>query len=149
MKRFLACVALAAICAAVASFGWNNQSEASENGSARGIPKLSASVANTAASRTWGNPTSLPDHFARHGRDFAAKSANEYAQMAADFLQRAKAEGLPTKIDPAGTLRVFDSRSGAFGAYNRDGSAKTFFKPGSNSYFERQPGRPVDLRTWK
>src|SRR3954471_2781342 len=50
------------------------------------------------ASRTWGNPASLPDHFARHGADFGARSPEGYAMMASQFLQRAKSEGLPAKV---------------------------------------------------
>ena len=99
------------------------------------------------ATGTWGNPRSLVDHFERHGRDFSATNADDYARMAAELLRRAKADGLPAKVDGSGTIRVFDPRMGAFGAYNRDGSTKTFFKPRSNGYFERQPGRRVDLRT--
>jgi pyocin large subunit-like protein len=101
------------------------------------------------AGHPWGNPASLPDHFARHGGDFGARNAEEYAGMAAELLQRAKAEGLPAKVDDEGVLRVFDPRTGAFGAYNRDGTTKTFFKPGSRGYFERQPGQPVNLQTWR
>ncbi len=101
------------------------------------------------ADQSWGNPASLPDHFARHGADFGARDAEEYARMAAEFLQRAKDEGLPAKVDRRGIVRVFDPRSGAFAAYNRDGTTKTFFKPGSRGYFERQPGKPVDWKTWK
>ena len=69
--------------------------------------------------------------------------------MASAFLQRARVEGLPAKVDSSGVLRVFDPRSGAFAAYNRNGTTKTFFKPGSPGYFDRQPGRPVNLKTWK
>jgi pyocin large subunit-like protein len=98
---------------------------------------------------TWGHLASLPDHFARHGRDFGAKNPDDYARMAWEFLQRAKAEGLPAKQDETGVLRVFDPKSGAFAAYNRDGTTKTFFKPGSRDYFARQPGRTIDLKTWK
>ena len=110
-------------------------------------PRVSESAAGT--TRTWGNAGSLRDHFERHGHDFAAKNADDYARMAAEFLRRAQAEGLPAKVDNAGTIRVFDPRTGAFGAYNSDGTTRTFFKPGSNGYFERQPGRRVDLRTWR
>src|SRR5215471_18677709 len=109
-------------------------------------------TANKAAPRaveTWGNLATLPDHFARHGSDFAATSAEDYARLAWQFLQRAKAEGLPAKVDPAGTLRVYDSASGAFAAYDRNGTTKTFFKPRSRGYFERQPGRLVNLKTWR
>jgi pyocin large subunit-like protein len=101
------------------------------------------------ARTTWGNIASLPDHFARHGRDFGAKDADDYARMAWEFLQRAKTEGFPAKQDETGVLRVFDPRSGAFAAYNRDGTTKTFFKPGSRDYFARQPGRSIDLKSWR
>lgn len=99
------------------------------------------------SAQTWGNPSSLSDHFSRHGTDFGARDPDDYARMAAQFLQRARTEGLPAKVDTGGTLRVYDPRGGAFGAYNRDGTTKTYFKPGSASYFERQPGRRIDLRT--
>ena len=111
-----------------------------------GAPAPSTALRSGAS---WGNPASLPDHFARHGADFGARDAEEYARMAAEFLQRAKAEGLPAKVDGSGVLRVFDPRSGAFAAYNRNGTTKTFFKPGSPGYFDRQPGHAVDLTTWK
>jgi hypothetical protein len=97
--------------------------------------------------QTWGNPASLPDHFARHGADFGARSPDEYARLAEQFLRRARMEGLPAKVDDRGVLRIFDPATRTFGAYNRNGTAKTFFKPGSSGYFDRQPGQRVDLRT--
>jgi len=96
--------------------------------------------------RSWGNPASLPDHFARHGRDFGARNADEYALLAYQFLHRATVEPYRAKIDNQRVLRIYDPRTGSFGAYNPDGTTKTFFKPGRASYFDRQPGRPIDLR---
>lgn len=101
------------------------------------------------SSLTWGSPRTLPDHFDRHGGDFRAVSAEDYAAQAWLFLVRACADGLPAKQDSEGVVRVFDSRSGAFAAYNRDGTTKTYFKPGRRGYFEDQPGEPVDLRKLK
>ena len=89
---------------------------------------------------TWGHLPSLQDHFDRHGGDFKAKSPDDYARMAWEFRQRARAEGLPTKVDEEGVTRIYERKSGAFGAYNRNGTTKTFFKPNSRDYFERQPG---------
>ena len=126
-----------------------------EGGRSRPLPARTFSrtaTANQAAPRaaeTWGNLATLPDHFARHGSDFAATSAEDYARLAWQFLQRARAKGLPAKVDPTGTLRVYDPGTGAFAAYNRNGTTKTFFKPGSPGYFDRQPGRPINLKTWK
>ena len=106
-----------------------------------------ASVRVPPASVTWGNPGSLADHFARHGGDFHASSAEDYAAQAWQFRQRARTGALRVKLDDDGVQRVFDPATGAFAAYNRDGTTKTFFKPGSPGYFERQPGRPVKAIT--
>ena len=95
---------------------------------------------------TWGTMGSLPDHFARHGADFNAKDADDYARLAWEFLQRARSEGLPMKVDEDGVLRVFDPKTRAFASYNRDDKTKTFFKTQSRDYFERQPGRLLSPR---
>jgi pyocin large subunit-like protein len=107
---------------------------------------LHGSMSHTDILRTWGNPASLPDHFARHGHDFGARNADEYALMANEFLRRANVESFQAKIDNRGVLRIYDPRTGSFGAYNPDGTTKTFFKPGRAEYFDRQPGRAIDLR---
>jgi hypothetical protein len=101
------------------------------------------------ARQTWGNLASLQDHFDRHGADFNAKNPEDYARLAWEFLQRAKSTGLPAKLEDDGVLRVFDPKTRAFAAYNRDGTTKTFFKVTSRDYFERQPGRYIDLKVGK
>jgi hypothetical protein len=101
------------------------------------------------ASETWGHLDSLPDHFARHGADFNARNAEDYAAQAAAFLQRAKTSGLSAKRSADGSLRIYDRGTDTFGAYNANGTTRTFFKPGSPGYFERQPGMPLDLRAEK
>lgn len=101
-----------------------------------------------ATRRIWGNIGSLPDHFARHGGDFSAKSEDDYAAQAWRFRERAVAEHLPMKLDTDGTVRVFDPKTRAFASFNRDGTAKTYFRPGSASYWQRQPGRPIQSPPW-
>jgi hypothetical protein len=108
--------------------------------------KVQAPRKAPSARQTWGHLPSLQDHFDRHGRDFHASDAEDYARQAWEFLQRARAEGLPTKVDEDGVIRVFNPKTRAFGAYNRDGTTKTFFKPDSRDYFERQPGRPASAK---
>lgn len=95
---------------------------------------------------TWGSLRTLVDHFERHGRDFGSRNADDYAAQAWEFRQRAIREGLPAKRDTEGVLRIYDPRTRAFGAYNRDGTTRTYFKPGRRDYFDDQPGRPVDLK---
>lgn len=89
----------------------------------------------------WGNPATLPDHFARHGADFHARDAEDYARQAWEFNERAKRGGFLVKVDEDGVRRVYDPRSGTFGVYNANGTARTFFKPDHADYFARQPGR--------
>jgi hypothetical protein len=68
---------------------------------------------------SWGNPDTLEDHFLRHGADFGATSAEEYAHQASEFFQRGLQEELPTKIDPrTGVIRIYDPATNTFGAYN-------------------------------
>ena len=95
--------------------------------------------------QTWGNLPSLPDHFDRHGADFKAADPDDYARMAWEFLQRGKRGEVLVKLDDEGVLRLFDPKSRAFAAYNRDGTTKTYFKPNSRDYFDRQPGNLVKL----
>ena len=96
-------------------------------------------VSEIAKSTRWGRPETLKDHYRRHGADFEAKSAREYAQKASDFFVKAQKEKFPTKIAPDGTIRVYDRKTNTFGAYNSEGTTKTFFKPkNGQSYWNRQ-----------
>jgi hypothetical protein len=96
-------------------------------------------VREIARSTQWGRPETLIDHFRRHGADFGAKSAKDYAKMAAHFFERAQEEKLPTKIASDGTIRVYDRKTNTFGAYNPDGTTKSFFKPKDGiKYWNRQ-----------
>ena len=97
-------------------------------------------------SKTWGDRASLEDHFHRHGADFKAISADDYAAKAWLFLQRAMDDALPAKQDEDGTIRVWEPKSRTFAAYNRNFTTKTYFRPNSSDYFQRQPGKLVKLR---
>lgn len=97
--------------------------------------------------KIWANFGSLQDHFDRHGRDFGARTPDDYARLSWEFLNRAIDEGWLAKVDGSdGTIRVWDAKSRTFAAYNRDGTTKTYFKPGSPDYFERQPGKLTKLK---
>ncbi len=86
---------------------------------------------------SWGNPGTLARHFRDHGADFAATSADDYARQASEFLQQ---PGTLTKIDADGVIRVYDPAANTFGAYNPNGTTRTFFKPSSPTYWDGQPG---------
>ena len=89
---------------------------------------------------SWANLKTLDDHFARHGADFGATSADDYARMGSEFFQRGGAQHLPTKITPDGTIRMYDPATNTFGSFAPNGMTKTLFKPTSPDYWSRQPG---------
>jgi hypothetical protein len=92
-------------------------------------------------SETWGNPNTLARHFRDHGADFAARNADEYANMASDFFQRSQLNRLPTRIDADGVIRVYDPATNTFGAFNPSGTTRTFFTPKRGiDYWCDQPG---------
>jgi len=89
----------------------------------------------------WRSSAVLMDHYERHGADFGATSASDYAKQAADFIERAQTENLPTKIASDGTIRVYDPASNTFASYGSDGRIRTYFKPtGGAKYWNKQPG---------
>jgi RHS repeat-associated protein len=91
--------------------------------------------------RKWGRADTLLDHFKRHGPDFKATSADDYAKKAMDFFQQAKKQNLPTKIDKHGVTRIYDPKTNTFGSYNPNGTTRTFYKPTDGAkYFNGQPG---------
>jgi pyocin large subunit-like protein len=92
------------------------------------------------ASKTWADMKTLENHYRRHGKDFGCTSENEYAADAAAFLQRARRERLPMKVDEHGVTRAYDPETDTFGSYSPDGKAYTFFKPRSRTYWDRQRG---------
>ncbi len=85
----------------------------------------------------------LEEHFAKHGGEFAAATANDYLAMA----QRVRA--LPPSAtvleltrSTDGVISKFDRESGAFLAFDADSTIRTFFKPNDGeAYFKRQARR--------
>jgi hypothetical protein len=101
------------------------------------------------AAETWGRADTLAEHFGRHGADFGAPTEEVYAQQASDFFQRGLQDELPTKIDPkTAAIRINDTDTNSFGAYNANGTTRTFYKPDPSihryatkwDYWQAQPG---------
>ena len=89
----------------------------------------------------WGRPDTLQDHFDRHGPDFNSQSPEDYARQAQEFFKRGVDERLPTKVDTDGTIRIYDPDTNEFGAYNADGTTRTYFKPDDGiDYWNKQKG---------
>jgi RHS repeat-associated protein len=100
------------------------------------------------AEETWGNPATLGRHLSDHGADFGVIDASQYSDLASQFLQDSQLRDLPTKIDAGGIIRVYDPQTNIFGAYNPNGTTRTFYKlnpqihglPSNIEYWNAQPG---------
>ena len=82
------------------------------------------------------------EHFAKHGAEFGRITPQEYLR-AAQTLRDAPVGGSIEEIRRAdGTVSRFDRSTGAFIAFDADGTIRTFFKPNAGeSYFRRQATR--------
>lgn len=83
------------------------------------------------------------EHYAKHGREFGNISAQEYLRRAQALRDAPVGGPILQAVKPNGVITRFDRRGGAFGAYNRDGTIRTFFIPNDGErYFHRQARRP-------
>lgn len=87
------------------------------------------------------------EHYAKHGREFGHISQQEYLHLAQALRDAPLVGGVGGPILQAvrgnGVITRFDRRNGSFGAYNRDGTIRTFFIPAAGErYFRRQVRRP-------
>jgi hypothetical protein len=96
----------------------------------------------------WGRPETLERHYRDHGKDFGSNSPGHYAHQAREFFRQCQMDRLPTKVGPDGVIRNYDPKTNTFGAYNADGTTRTFYKPDPAShkyptnmdYWNAQPG---------
>ena len=82
------------------------------------------------------------EHFQKHGAEFGHITQQEYLR-AAQALRDAPVGGSIEELRrDDGTSSRFDRSTGAFLAFNRDGTIRTFFKPNDGeAYFRRQATR--------
>lgn len=84
----------------------------------------------------------LDDHFAKHGGEFRGLSKQQYLFAAQTLRDRPVGGDVEEIVRSDGTASRFDRASGAFLAFNRDGTIRTFFKPNDGErYFRRQAQR--------
>lgn len=84
----------------------------------------------------------LDEHFAKHGREFRGLSRQQYLLAAQTLRDRPVGGNVEEIVRADGTASRFDRASGAFLAFNRDGTIRTFFKPNDGeNYFRRQAQR--------
>lgn len=84
----------------------------------------------------------MDEHFTKHGAEFGQITEQEYLRLA-QTLRDERAGGDVLDISrPDGTVSRYDRTSGAFIAFNADGTIRTLFKPNNGeAYFRRQAMR--------
>jgi pyocin large subunit-like protein len=85
------------------------------------------------------------EHYQKHGAEFGAISQSEYLRLAQELRDAPPGGPILEARRPNGEFSRFDRRHGYFGAYNRDGTIRTFFIPNNGErYFRRQAQRRYD-----
>ena len=83
------------------------------------------------------------EHFEKHGREFGNVTPQQYLHLAQELRDAPAGGPILEAIKPGGIITRFDRRTGSFGAYNPDGTIRTFFIPNDGErYFHRQAKRP-------
>jgi pyocin large subunit-like protein len=87
----------------------------------------------------------LSQHYQKHGQEFGAISKAEYLRLAQELRDAPVGGPILEARRPDGEFSRFDRRRGYFGAYNPDGTIRTFFIPNDGErYFRRQARRRYD-----
>jgi pyocin large subunit-like protein len=143
--RRLFTAALAAI--AIIAY-WTQIGDRGQRADARDVPLATESrddVIKTRANIGFATERRLDEHFEKHGREFGRITKQDYlrqaqllrdAQVGGPVLQTVRADGVTTR---------FDKQTGAFIAFNPNGTIRTFFKPNDGErYFRRQAERAAE-----
>jgi pyocin large subunit-like protein len=137
---------LTAVLAAAAIFVyWTQLGDRNARVAARDLP--GASEARDTATPARGNvgfvnERRLEEHYEKHGAEFGRITRQDYlrqaqllrdAQVGGPVLQTVRSDGVTTR---------FDRQTGAFIAFNPNGTIRTFFKPNDGErYYRRQAER--------
>ena len=134
---------LTAALAAVAIFlYWSNVTERGQRATARENPPAASETQRSRANIGFVNDKRLEEHYDKHGAEFGRISKQDYlrqaqllrdAEVGGPVLQTVRTDGVTTK---------FDRQTGAFIAFNPNGTIRTFFKPNDGErYYRRQAER--------
>jgi hypothetical protein len=117
--------------------------------SARSLQVGSSSAASRDATRAphstsagFKSKSHLESHFEKHGAELGVASAAEYLALAKALRDAPRSSDVRETVRTDGVVTRFDRKSGAFIAFEADGTIRTFFKPNDGeAYFRRQAER--------
>jgi pyocin large subunit-like protein len=85
------------------------------------------------------------EHYQKHGPEFGSVTKEQYLQLAQELRDAPAGGPILESIRADGVISRFDRRHGYFGAYNRNGTIRTFFIPNDGErYFVRQARKSHD-----
>lgn len=135
----------AALAAAAIFVYWTQLGDRNARVAARDQPAASETRDNTVPARPnvgFVNERRLDEHYDKHGSEFGRITRQDYlrqaqllrdAQVGGPVLQTVRSDGVTTR---------FDRQTGAFVAFNPNGTIRTFFKPNDGErYYRRQAER--------
>jgi hypothetical protein len=84
----------------------------------------------------------LAEHYRKHGREFGGIDMEHYLRLAQDLRDRPAGGMVLQSVRDDGVTVRFDRASGAFIAFDRDGTIRTFFRPDrGEAYYRSQRER--------
>lgn len=99
-------------------------------------------IATSTAAVGFRSPRRLDEHYAKHGSEFGQISRAEYLRRAQQLRDAPLGDEILELRRGDGTTSRFDRASGAFIAFDADGTIRTFFRPNDGeAYFRRQARR--------
>ena len=82
------------------------------------------------------------EHYEKHGAEFGGITKEEYLRLAQTLRDRPAGGNILEVARNDGVITRFDRKTGAFLAFNRDLTIRTYFKPNDGErYFTRQSKR--------
>ena len=138
---------LTAALAAAAIFAyWTQVADRGERGVAR--ESMAAQPSEPTGQKRWGagvgfaDTRRLDEHYQKHGAEFGRLTRQDYLHQA-QLLRDATVGGpVLETVRRDGVATRFDRQTGAFIAFNPNGTIRTFFKPNDGErYYRRQAER--------
>jgi pyocin large subunit-like protein len=81
----------------------------------------------------------LVEHYRKHGREFGSINMDRYLRLAQALRDRPAGGMILEAVRGDGVTVRYDKSSGAFIAFNRDGTIRSFFRPDrGDAYFRSQ-----------
>ena len=124
---------------------WTQIADRGQRVAAREVPATTEARDNAAQARAnvgFVSDRRLDEHYDKHGGEFGRITKQDYlrqaqllrdAQVGGPVLQTVRSDGVTTR---------FDRQTGAFVAFNPNGTIRTFFKPNDGErYYRRQAER--------